>query len=116
MNTLLSLATIAMIVVGTASVLHAEESNTPTPSHEEHRQDSAGSTPSASQGMMGEKGSMMDHMDKDQMMGMMHDCMEKHKDGKMCDHHVMKSCQKSMKKGECMKMMKECKQKNMDSK
>jgi hypothetical protein len=48
---------------------------------------------------------MMGKMDMNQMMGMMHECMKTHKDGKMCDHSMMERCQKQMAEGECQKMM-----------
>jgi hypothetical protein len=50
-------------------------------------------------------GGMM--MDKDQMMGMMHECNQMHKDGEMCDHQMMSECQKKMGKMDCQKMMKQ---------
>ncbi len=52
---------------------------------------------------------MMEKMDMNQMMGMMHQCMAAHKDGKMCDHQMMEKCQVSMDKNECMKMMDDAK-------
>lgn len=48
-------------------------------------------------------------MKMEDMMGMMHECMSMHKDGKMCDHQAMEKCQENMKKGECQKMMKQAK-------
>lgn len=59
-------------------------------------------------GMMG-KGGMMAGMDMNQMMDMMHECQEMHKDSKMCDHEMMDKCQKDMKKEDCQKMMKQAK-------
>ena len=54
---------------------------------------------------------MMGSMNMDGMMGMMHECKEMHKDGKMCDEQCMDKCQEKMGKGECQKMMKEAKAK-----
>ena len=56
-------------------------------------------------------GGMMGSMKMDDMQGMMHECMEMHKDGKMCDHQAMEKCQANMKKGDCQKMMKQAKAK-----
>lgn len=47
-----------------------------------------------------------DTLDMDQMMGMMHDCMKMHKDGKMCNHETMNKCEEKMSKENCEKMMK----------
>ncbi len=55
------------------------------------------------------KGGMMGDMKMDDMKGMMHECMEKHKDGKMCDHNMMQKCEGKMSKAECQKMMKQAK-------
>lgn len=55
------------------------------------------------------QGGMMGDMKMDDMKGMMHECMEKHKDGKMCDHNMMQKCEGKMSKAECQKMMKQAK-------
>lgn len=44
-------------------------------------------------------------MDMEHMKGMKHDCMAKHKDGKMCDKEMMQKCEMKMSKGDCKKMM-----------
>jgi hypothetical protein len=51
------------------------------------------------------KEGMKNHMEMGQMSGMMHQCMEAHKDGKMCDQQMMEKCQEKMAQGECKKMM-----------
>ncbi len=52
---------------------------------------------------------MMGKMDHAQMKDMMKECMDTHKDGKMCDQSTMKKCQMSMKMEDCQNMMKETK-------
>lgn len=81
---------------------YAEDKTTTTQSHEEHK----GSG----------EGEMMDHgkmgsMNMEGMKGMMQECMQMHKDGKMCDHQTMEKCQEKMGKTECKKMMKKMKSK-----
>jgi hypothetical protein len=66
-------------------------------------------TPTPAQNGMPMMQNKMGMGDKSGMMGMMHDCMQNHKDGKMCDKQVMESCQKNMAKADCQKMMKEVK-------
>lgn len=78
--------------------------------HEEHHPE-AGSTE-----MKGEKSNMMEKMDMNQMQGMMHECMEMHKDGKMCEHQTMEQCQAKMGKGDCQKMMKSIKKEDKKAK
>ena len=71
-----------------------------SPSHDGHHSEiEAGEAKS-------EKSNMMEKMDMSQMKGMMHECMEMHKDGKMCEHQTMEKCQQKMGKGECGNMMK----------
>jgi hypothetical protein len=72
-------------------------------SHEEHHPAETKTTETKMEGGM---------MDMNKMMEMMKECHSMHKDKKMCDQDVMKSCQKSMKEKECKHMMKEMK-KNM---
>lgn len=60
------------------------------------------------------KSAAMENMEH--MKGMMHDCMEMHKDGKMCEHNMMESCQKDMKKEDCAKMMKQAKKETKEAK
>jgi hypothetical protein len=78
-----------------------------------HAADAAPAKPESSsptgemKGGMGQ--GMMGKMDMAQMKGMMDQCMSMHKDGKMCDHEAMKSCETKMKKGECNEMMKHAK-------
>jgi len=59
---------------------------------------------------------MMGQMDSDHMMGMMHECMEMHKDGKMCEHQTMEQCQQKMGKTECQNMMKDIEKKEKSEK
>ena len=51
----------------------------------------------------------MGKMNMEHMQGMMKECMETKKDGKMCDHDTMESCHSKMGKSECKKMMKRAK-------
>jgi hypothetical protein len=80
-----------------------------TQSHEEHHPDAQPTTPSADSGSGMMKGGMMDGMNQESMKGMMHECMETHKDGKMCHHEMMEKCEAKMSKSECKKMMKHAK-------
>ncbi len=96
---------------------HAEDRTTTTQSHEEHHPDAkaqASPKDSASGDMMN-KG-MMGQMDMNQMMNMKHQCMETHKNGKMCDQQCMEKCQEKMGKPECQKMMKQMKSKEKSEK
>lgn len=80
-------------------------------SHEEHHPDSKTMPDKIGDMKMNEKGGMMDKMDMDKMKGMMNECMEMHKDGKMCNHDTTEKCQNEMSKEECQKMMKKVKTK-----
>jgi hypothetical protein len=84
--------------------VYAENTTPPAPteSHEAHHPDGQPAPEKTDIGMMGS-------MNMGDMQGMMHQCMEAHKDGKMCDHQMMEQCQKNMGKGECQKMMKQAK-------
>jgi hypothetical protein len=92
---LMAFATIAIAGLLSATTVQAEEKTPAAPAH-------AGMPDHA--GMM--NGQMKGHMDMSKMQEMMKDCMGKNKDGKMCDHEAMTTCQKDMKKGECAEMMK----------
>ena len=96
------LAAFAVATIMTGGVSYAQ---TPAPNaqkHEEHHPE--GQTPA-------DAGGMMAGMKMGDMHGMMKECMEMHKDGKMCEHQTMEKCQANMKKGECQKMMKQAKAK-----
>jgi hypothetical protein len=83
---------------------------TTTEDHEAHHPAEAATNKAESTKANGEMGSdMMGKVDMSQMKGMMDQCMSMHKDGKMCDHETMKSCEANMKQGECEKMMKQAK-------
>lgn len=94
-------ATLAM--VGFMSSASAEDAK--TTDHKEHHQETA-PTQKTQGGGMGDHGMMNGKMDMKQMHSMMHDCMQMHKDGKMCEGQAMEQCQKDMDKKDCMKMMK----------
>lgn len=89
-----------------------------TENHEAHHPD--GQAPAkttdkpAESGKMGsmKMDGMMGSMNMDNMHGMMKECMDMHKDGKMCEHEMMEKCEANMKKGDCQKMMKQAKAKN----
>ena len=81
-----------------------------------HSEETKGEAPAKTAEAGGGMGGMMGKMDMGHMQGMMHDCMAMHKDGKMCDHETMASCQKNMAKGDCMNMMKQAKKQNKDDK
>jgi len=96
-------STIAMIALCFVVRVHAEDINA---SHEAHHPKmSAQQAVKASETPKESQGGMMGKMDMGQMMGMMHECMGKHKDGKMCETECMTKCQENMSKGECSKMM-----------
>lgn len=110
MTALSAIALMSFISVGT---VYAEDTTTTPQAHDVHHPDAT--TPAAKDaksatdksGMMG--ADMTGKMDMSQMMGTMHECMEQHKDGKMCDHDMMNKCQEKMGKGDCQKMMKQAK-------
>lgn len=55
-------------------------------------------------------------MKSEDMHAMMHECMEMHKDGMMCESEMMSQCEGNMSKEECKKMMNETKKRNNKSK
>lgn len=99
------LATLALAVFAASSAVYAEDKSPPAAdaqTHEQHHPEGQAKEKPKDSGMMGS-------MKMDDMMGMMHECMNMHKDGKMCDHEMMEKCQANMSKGECQKMMKQAK-------
>jgi hypothetical protein len=103
------LAAFAIVFLFVGGMAYAEDKAPPAQSHEEHHPEGEAKTAPKDSGMMGS-------MKMDDMMGMMHECMDKHKDGKMCDHEAMQKCEAKMKKGECQKMMKQVKTKEKAAK
>ncbi len=102
---LTAIALVGFIYVGTGSAEDAK----PTPqSHEEHHPGANATAVQPTEAAVA-PGNMMDKMDMGKMQGMMHECMQMHNDGKMCDHNMMDKCQEKMGKGECHKMMKQAK-------
>lgn len=96
---------------------HAEDKTTTTQSHEEHHPDAkAQVNPKGPTGGDMMNNGMMGQMDMSQMMHMKHECMETHKDGKMCDQQCMDKCQEKMGKPECQKMMRQMKGKEKSEK
>lgn len=55
-------------------------------------------------------------MSMQDMMSMMGQCQDMHKDSKMCDHDIMSKCQEGQKAGACKKMMKKAKAETKKSK
>ena len=117
----MALTGILFLGTGCATTKAEAPAETQAQDHEKHHpenqaqdtQESSGSM-MGKEGMMGDgmmKNGMMDKMDMTQMKGMMHECMEMHKDGKMCDHNTMGKCQEKMGKAECKKMMTQMKSK-----
>ena len=103
-----AIAAIALVgFISTTPAFAQDKGATDQSQHEGHHPDAAAKTPADTK-PMGDQG-MMGKMDMSQMQGMMHECMEMHKDGKMCDHNMMDKCQEKMGKGECQKMMKQAK-------
>ena len=97
----------ALIVVAFTGIVNAQDTD-----HSAHHPAGAASgTMKSDKGGMQSEG-MMGKMDMDQMMGMMHDCMEMHKDGKMCEGEMMGKCEKNSSKKDCQKMMKQVKAKD----
>src|SRR3989344_4569978 len=115
----MSLAAILFLGTGCATTKAEAPADAQTQNHEEHhpegeaaQKDSGQSDMMGKGGMMGAgmmKDGMMGKMDKNQMMGMMQQCMAMHKDGQMCDHQTMEKCQENMNKQQCMNMMKQAK-------
>lgn len=91
------------IAVGflTASIAFAEDLM-PAKDHDHNHAEEPAKQKAKDSGMMGS-------MNMGDMQGMMKNCMEMHKDGKMCDHQMMEKCRENMGKGECEKMMKQAK-------
>lgn len=85
--------------MGSQSQPDASTSDTTTPATKDNH--------SMGKGMGMEMG--MGKMKRENMKGMMHECMGMNKDRKMCDQDMMQKCQKEMSKGECDKMMKQAK-------
>ncbi len=110
-----TVAIASFIFFGTAYAEDKAATATPQ-SHEEHHPDAQAPEKDTGKMPMGDQGGMMGKMDMSQMQGMMHECMEMHKDGKMCDHDMMSKCQEKMGKGECSKMMKQAKAQNKNTK
>jgi len=99
---------LAILVVTTAFVGSPAFAQSPpaTENHEAHHPE--GQAPAKT----GEKpagGDMMGSMKMGDMQGMMKECMDMHKDGKMCEHQTMEKCEANMKNGDCQKMMKQAK-------
>lgn len=88
-------AFVSFALIGFAGFAHAEDAKT--------------TSAPAQKGGMAEHGMMGEKMDMEKMHSMMNDCMQMHKDGKMCEGQAMEQCQKGMDKKDCMKMMKKTK-------
>ncbi|MBC7370964.1 MAG: hypothetical protein H7326_05325 [Bdellovibrionaceae bacterium] len=106
---LVGIALLGFISVGS---VYAAEPTAATESHEGHHPETNAPAAQDAKAADGHDG-MMGKMD---MNGMMHECMEMHKDGKMCDHDMMAKCETKMGKGECQKMMKQAKKEHKKSK
>lgn len=100
-NFIVTVAALTLAVFLSVSIAQAEEKGTAEQSQHKGHDD----TSAKEVGAMDGKG----NMDMDQMMGMMHDCMKMHKDGKMCNHEMMNKCEEKMGKEDCEKMMKKMK-------
>ena len=79
--------------------------------HDSHHPDATASSPTEPSGMNA-KGAMTGKMDMEHMQGMMNECMQTKKDGKMCNQEMMKKCSGEMSKSDCKKMMKHAKSQN----
>ena len=99
-----SLAAVAVIGMLIGTSVYAADTMTPSQSHEEHHPDMNGAPADMNQMNMDKKGGM-NGMDMSQMKGMMHECKQHQKDGKMCDHEMMEKCEAKMGKDSCKKMM-----------
>lgn len=103
-----TLTTMMLAISLMSGFAYAEEKPTPkadAQAHEQHHPEGQAKEEAKDTGMMGS-------MKMDDMMTMMHECKDMHKDGKMCDHEMMEKCQSNMSKGECQKMMKQAKAKH----
>ncbi len=94
--------------ISTTPVLAAENAPTDQTQPKGHHQDTTAKSPT-SPSKIDSNNDMMDKMNMEQMKGMMHECMETKKDGKMCDHDMMEKCHSEMSKRDCKKMMKHAK-------
>jgi len=95
---------VAIALAFLAQPVFAQDTTPTAQSHEEHHPEGKPATEKQDSGMMGS-------MNMDDMKGMMHECMEMHKDKKMCNQQCMDKCQEKMGKAECQKMMKQMKAK-----
>ena len=103
LNKMNTLVLVGLLICGTS---RAADQAGSAASHEEHHVDTQAPKKSdESMEMMGKEG-MMGQMDMNQMM---HECMEMHKDGQMCEHQTMEQCKLKMDETECQKMMKDVK-------
>lgn len=87
------------------------KSKAPTENHDEHHPDAKNSEQDIEKMDM-EKNGMMKKMDMNQCMSMMNQCMNMHKNEKMCDDQMMEKCEKNMSKKDCMQMMYDAKKNN----
>ena len=99
-----------VMAIGTTVILTTGSAQAQTPAtdaqnHEAHHADAQPAAPASGMPMEGGMGAMK----MDDMQAMMHQCMEAHKDAKMCHHQAMEKCEMSGKKGDCEKMMKHAK-------
>jgi hypothetical protein len=84
-------ALMGFIVISSA---YAQDAS--TTSHEEHHPDTK--TVPEKKGAMPMENGMMGKMDMKNMMGMMNECKEMHKDDSMCNQNMMEKCQMQMDK------------------
>ena len=103
MTNMLAAFAFATLIVGETAY-----AQTPVPDVQNHEAHHPKGQAAAKTTGMPMEGGMMESMKMDDMQSMMHECMEAHKDGKMCEHQTMEKCEANMKKGECKKMMKQC--------
>ncbi len=97
--------------ISTTPVFAAETEPTDQSQNVEHHPETAAKAPT-SPSKMKSSNEMMGKMDMEHMKGMMNECMQTQKDGKMCDQEMMKQCHGKMSKTECKKMMNHAKAQN----
>ena len=106
-----ALAALAFVgFISTTAAVAQEQAPTDQAQHDGHHPDPARSTSEPMK--MGSKKEMMGTMDTDHMQGMMNECMQTKKDGKMCDHEMLEKCSSEMSKADCKKMMRHAKSQN----
>lgn len=96
------ISVITLIGLFSSSAVHSQGLS--SQSHEEHHEMKMNSKEMNGMYMAGKNG-VMDKTEMTKMNKMMKDCMQIHKDEKICDHKMMENCEKKNNNNDCQKMM-----------